>query len=128
MGRRLRVAALSLSGITLAFIAAATVRTAWHHLARAGQPQEIRITLTDTTLDPAVILLRPGSVRFAVLNAGRAARAFTVRGRGILAQSPDLPPNGTANLEVTFTTQGTYTLLGGRPGTESPTSSLTVRP
>ncbi|HLW61376.1 MAG TPA: cupredoxin domain-containing protein [bacterium] len=124
----MRVAALGLSAITLLFIAAATTHTLWRRLTRAVKPEEIRITLTDTTLDPAVILLHPGSVRFAILNAGREDHTFTVQGMGVVAQVADLPPEGTGSLDVTFSKPGTYRLLGGRPGTDSPASSLTVRP
>ncbi|HKV43628.1 MAG TPA: hypothetical protein VJT32_02955, partial [bacterium] len=68
------------------------------------------------------------SVRFAILNAGREDHAFTVQGMGVMAQIAALPPQGTGSLDVTFTKPGTYRLLGGRPGTDSPASRLTVRP
>ena len=122
------MARFGFSVFCLALLAAAASHDVWHHQARAGAPLVIHMTLTDAALDPAVVVLPKGPVRFAVQNAGRGSRIFAVKGNGILAETPDLSPGDSAILEVTFTRPGTYALLAGRPENNLMSSSLTITP
>ena len=126
-GRRFGVAALGLFAVGLALLAA-TGQGLWHREVRAGGPQVIHMTLTDAALDPAIVVLRRGIVRFAVRNAGHNSRNFAVEGNGILAESADLPPGGSAVVEVPFTRPGTYALLAGRAEANPKRSTLTIIP
>lgn len=98
-------------------------------LVQAGQPTVIPVTLTETTLDPAVIVLRPGAVRFAVRNASAVPLRFSVRGLESVAQTGALPPGAQTQLDVTFAHPGTYVMTGGTPdaASDAPRGTLTVR-
>ncbi len=124
-GARLGVAAMLAVAVGLGV---GESRGLLRQLVTAGQPQVIPVILTDTTLDPAVVVLRPGPARFAVRNTGPTTLRFSVRGAHSAAQTPDLPPGARAQLDVTFTRPGTYTLSAARPGAEGrATGTLTVR-
>jgi hypothetical protein len=99
-------------------------------LVHAGQPQVIPVMLTATTLDPAVIVLRPGAVRFAVRNAGSVPLRFSVRGPATAAETDALPPGAEVRLDVTFAHPGTYVITEGTQGAAAdvPSGILTVRP
>ena len=60
--------------------------------------------------------------------AGHDRRTFAVEGNGILAESADLPPGGSAVVEVGFTRPGTYALLARRPEANPKRSDLTIIP
>jgi len=126
-GRRIGAAVLGLSAFGLALLAAAG-HGVWHRGVRESRPRVIHMTLTDTALDPALVVLRPGIVRFDVRNAGHDRRTFAVEGNGILAESADLPPGGSAVVEVGFTRPGTYALLARRPEANPKRSDLTIIP
>jgi uncharacterized cupredoxin-like copper-binding protein len=124
-----RLIILGLLVAVLAFIAVTTEHSILKRLARAGQPQTISVTLTPTTLDPAVILLLgPEPVRFIVHNAGDAPQRFNVQGPSVAARTDELGPGAEATLEVTFAHPGTYILSAGTTGVDAPTGTLTVRP
>jgi hypothetical protein len=124
-----RLAVLGMLATALGLAVAGASHGVLRRLLRAGQPEVIPVTLTGSTLDPAVIVLRPGPVRFLVRNAGPVALRFSVRGPAAVARTGELPPGGAARLDVRFAHPGTYTLVGGAPGgTGAPTGTLTVRP
>ena len=118
---------LGLSAFGLALLATAG-HGVWHRGARESRPRVIHMTLTDAALDPAIVVLRLGIVRFAVRNAGHDRRTFAVEGNGILAASADLPPGGSVVVEVPFTRPGTYALVARRPEADPKRSDLTIIP
>ena len=98
----------------LALAALAAGRGFWKPPVRAAVPEQIDVTLGTTVIDPAVMLLLPGPVRFVVRNASGAPRVFRVTGPGVAAATGVLEDGGTATLEVTFTRPGTYAASDGR--------------
>lgn len=82
--------------------------------ARAAEPEQIDVTLGTDVIDPALILLLPGPVRFAVRNASGTSRVFSVTGRGVDAATGVLEDGSTGALEVTFAWPGTYAASDGR--------------
>ncbi len=126
-GRRFGAVVLGLSAFGLALLAAAG-QGVWHRGARESRPRVIHMTLTDAALDPAIVILRRGTVRFAVRNAGHDRRTFAVEGNGIQAESADLPPGGSTVIEVPFTRPGTYALLALHREANPKRSNLTIIP
>ena len=124
--RRIGAAVLGLSAFGL--LLAAAGHGVWHRVVREGKPRVIHMTLTDAALDPAIVVLRRGIVRFDVRNAGHDRRTFAVEGNGILAESADLPPGGSTVVEVPFSQAGAYALLARRPEANPKRSDLTIIP
>jgi len=123
-----RLAVFGMLAVALGLAVVGAAHGILKHLARAGSPRVIPVTLTPTTLDPAVILLlQPGSIRFVVRNAGDTPQRFTVHGLSVAAETDELPPGAEARLEVTFAHPGTYTLSGGAHGADAPTGTLTIQ-
>lgn len=98
----------------LALAALAAGRGFWKPPARAAEPQQIDVTLGTNVIDPAVMLLLPGPVRFAVRNTSGAPRVFRVTGPGVDAATGLLDDGGAGTLEVTFMRPGTYAASDGR--------------
>lgn len=73
------------------------------------------MTLVDGALDPSVVLLEPGAVRFAVQNDGTGPRRFVIQGPDTLAHTDDLAPGVSASLDVTLTETGRYRLQAVSP-------------
>lgn len=82
--------------------------------ARAAQPQRIEVVLGADVIDPAVMLLLPGTVHFMVRNASGAPRAFSIEGHGVHADTGMIGTGGTETLDVTFDRPGTYIISDGR--------------
>jgi len=89
-------------------------RGLWKPSARGEEPQQIDVVLRADVVDPAVMLLLPGRVRFVVHNASGAPRVFRVTGPGVTAATAELPNGQTAELDVTFALPGTYVAGDGR--------------
>jgi hypothetical protein len=98
----------------LGLAALAAERGFWKPSARAAEPQQIDVILGTDVIDPAVMLLLPGPVRFVVRNASGAPRVFRVIGPGVHAATGLLEDDGTGTLEVTFARPGTYAASDGR--------------
>lgn len=98
----------------LGLAAVAAGRGFWKPPERAVEPQRIDVTLGTNVIDPAVMLLLPGSVRFVVRNASGAPRVFRVTGPGVSAATGPLEDGTTGTLDVTFTRPGTYAASDGR--------------
>ena len=81
---------------------------------RAAEPQHIEVTLGAGVIDPAVMLLLPGRVRFVVRNSSGASRVFRITGPGLNAATAAVDSDATGTLEVTFSRPGTYTASDGR--------------
>ncbi|HLJ59998.1 MAG TPA: cupredoxin domain-containing protein [bacterium] len=88
---------------------------AWRPPGSPPQPRLIRMSLVDGALDPSVVLLEPGTVRFEVQNDGTAPRRFVVQGPDTLAHTEDLAPGASASLDVTLTETGRYRLQAVSP-------------
>jgi len=110
---RSALAGILCAGI-LVLAALAAGRGLWKPPARAAEPQQINVTLGADVIDPAVMLLLPGSVRFVVRNASGTPRVFHVTGPGVAAATGVVDGGGTGILDVTFTRPGTYTASDGR--------------
>jgi hypothetical protein len=109
------LAAVVCAGVfALALLAAG--RGVWKPPVRAAEPQRIAVTLRNDVIDPAVMLLLPGSVRFVVRNDSGARRVFTVTGPDLHAATAALDDGETATLNVTFTRPGAYVAADGRGG------------
>lgn len=113
-----RVLRSVLAGILCAGIlvlaALAAGRGLWKPPARAAEPRQIDVTLGADVIDPAVMLLLPGSVRLVVRNASGTPRVFHVTGPGVAASTGVLEDGGTGTLDVTFARPGTYIAGDGR--------------
>lgn len=81
---------------------------------RAAEPQRIDVTLGTSVIDPAVMLLLPGPVRFVVRNASGVSRVFKITGPGLSAATEVVDNDAAGALDVTFTRPGTYTASDGR--------------
>ena len=81
---------------------------------RAAEPRRIEVTLGAGVIDPAVMLLLPGPVRFVVRNVSGVSRVFKITGRGLSAATGVVDNNATGTLDVTFERPGTYTASDGR--------------
>lgn len=82
--------------------------------ARGEEPQKIDVVLRADVIDPAVMLLLPGRVRFVVRNTSGVPRVFRVTGPGVAAATPALRSGETTSLEVTFAEPGSYVAGDGR--------------
>jgi hypothetical protein len=89
-------------------------RGLWKPSARGERPQQINVVLRADVIDPAVMLLLPGPVRFVIRNTSGEARVFRVTGPGVAAATPALGNGETASLEVIFARPGTYVAGDGR--------------
>jgi hypothetical protein len=98
----------------LGLAALAAERGIWKRPVRAAEPQRIDVTLGTDVIDPAVMLLLPGTVRFVVRNVSGGARVFSVTGPGLAAATRALDDGETAILEVTFSKPGSYAAGDGR--------------
>jgi len=101
----------------LGLAALAAGRGFWKPPARAAQPEQIDVTLGTSVIDPAVMLLLPGPVRFTVRNASGAPRVFRVTGSGVAAATGRLEDGESGTLEITFARPGTYVASDGRDHT-----------
>lgn len=99
--------------------ALAAGRGVWKPPVRAAEPQQIEITLGTDVIDPAVMLLLPGSIRFVVRNASGEPRALTITGPGIEASTGLLENGRTGTLDVTFSQPGAYVADDGHAAAES---------
>jgi hypothetical protein len=91
-------------------------RGLWKPPVRVAEPQKIIVTLSKDVLDPAVMLLLPGAVRFVVRNDSGTPRVFSVTGPGLRAATGVLENGATGTLTVTFSTPGRYVAGSGRNG------------
>jgi hypothetical protein len=89
-------------------------RGPWKAAASGDAPQQIDVILRTDVIDPAVMLLLPGRVRFVIRNASGAARVFRITGPGVAAATPTLDNGETAHLDVMFARPGTYVAGDGR--------------
>jgi hypothetical protein len=89
-------------------------RGLWKPSARGEEPARIDIVLSTDVIDPAVMVLLPGRVRFVVRNTSGAARVFRVSGPGVSASTAALRNGESASLDVTFARPGAYTAGDGR--------------
>jgi len=103
-----------LCGGVIALAVLAAGRGLWKPPVRAAEPQQIAVTLGTDVIDPAVMLLLPGSVRFVVRNVSGAPRVLTVTGPGLHAATRVLDDGETGTLNVTFTAPGAYVAGDGR--------------
>ena len=107
-----------LAGVLSAGIIALAVLAAGRGLmkppVRAAEPQPIDVTLGADVIDPALMLLLPGPVRFVVRNASGGPRVFNVIGPGLSAATGVLEDGATGTMDVTFARPGTYTASDGR--------------
>lgn len=94
--------------------ALAAGRGVWKPPVRAAESQRIEITLGADVIDPAVMLLLPGSVRFVVRNTSGVPRALTITGPGIETSTGVLRDGSSGTLDVTFLRPGTYLAGDGR--------------
>ena len=77
-------------------------------------PPQIDVVLRADVIDPAVMLLLPGRVRFVIRNTSGEPRVFRVSGPGVAAATTALKNGQTGNLDVTFVRPGTYVAGDGR--------------
>jgi hypothetical protein len=89
-------------------------RGLWKASARGEEPQQIDVVLRSDVIDPAVMLLLPGRVRFVIRNTSGAPRVFRVTGPGMAAATGALGNGETTSLEVTFAHPDTYVAGDGR--------------
>jgi hypothetical protein len=101
--------------VLIALVATGRMHAAWRPPGSPPQPRLIRMSLVDGALDPSVVLLEPGTVRFEVQNDGTAPRRFVVQGPDTLAHTDDLAPGASASLDVTLTETGRYRLQAVSP-------------
>lgn len=102
---------------------------ALRHTALSGAPVPVvHVRLSPAALDPAVVLLRPGPVRFAIRNTAEEPIRFRIDGPGVHATTDALAPGSLHTLEVTLTRPGTYTLEETPRGGAPLTGVLAVRP
>src|SRR5579883_1345374 len=76
----------------------------------------------------AILLLRPGPVRFAIRNTTDVPLRFRIQGPGVAAGTAPLPPGSLSTLVVTFSRPGTYTLSEVPNEGASLTGVLAVQP
>ena len=93
--------------------------------ARGEAPQQIDVVLRADVIDPAVMLLLPGRVRFVIRNTSGEPRVFRVSGPGVAAATAALKNGQTGRLDVTFVRPGTYVAGDGRDRTAE--GSIRVR-
>ena len=107
-----------LAGVLCAGILSLAAITAgrgfWKPPVRAAEPRRIEVTLGTNVIDPAVMLLLPGRVRFVVRNASGAPRVFSVTGPGLRAETNIVDDGAAGTLDVTFMRPGTYAASDGR--------------
>jgi hypothetical protein len=108
------IAVVSIVSVLLALIATGHAPGGRHEPA-PRQPRLIRMTLIDAGLDPSVVLLEPGAVRFEVDNEGTGLRRFVIQGPGTFAHTDDLAPGASASLDVSLTETGRYHLQAVSP-------------
>lgn len=101
--------------VLLALVTTGRMHGAWRPPGSPPQPRLVRMSLVDGALDPSVVLLEPGAVRFEVHNDGTAPRRFAVQGPDTLAHTDDLAPGASASLDVTLTETGRYRLQAVSP-------------
>jgi hypothetical protein len=82
--------------------------------AHGAAPQQIDVVLRADVIDPAVMLLFPGRVRFVIRNISGEPRVFRVSGPGVAAATAALANGHTGSLDVTFARPGTYVAGDGR--------------
>jgi hypothetical protein len=103
----------------------AAERGLWKAAASGDTPQQIDVVLRGDVIDPSVMLLLPGRVRFVIRNTSGAARVFSITGPGVAAATPAFDNGETAHLDVTFARPGTYVAGDGRDRTAE--GSIQVR-
>jgi len=108
-------AAVLLVSVLVALVATGRMHGAWRSPGSPPQPRLVRMSLVDGALDPSVVLLEPGVVRFEVQNDGTAPRRFVVQGPDTLAHTEDLAPGASASLNVTLKETGRYRLQSVSP-------------
>jgi hypothetical protein len=92
----------------------AAERGLWKASASVEEPHQIAVVLRSDVIDPAVMLLLPGRVRFLVRNGSGAPRVFRVSGPGMAAATVRLRNGETGSLDVVFAQPGTYLAGDGR--------------
>jgi hypothetical protein len=98
----------------LGLAAVAAERGVFRPPVRAAEPERIAVALGPGVIDPPVMLLLPGPVRFVVRNTSDAPRAFSIDGPGVHAETGPIDAGGTRTLDVTFDHPGTYVTSDGR--------------
>lgn len=109
----------------LGLAALAAGRGFWKSPASGAQPPQIDVILRADVIDPAVVLLLPGPVRFVIRNMSGVSRVFRITGPGVAAASGALTDGQTGRLDVTFVLPGTYVAGDGRDRAEE--GSIRVR-
>ncbi len=121
----------ALLGAVVAILLLSALGT-WRALRRPpplpAQAPLVQVTLSATALDPALVLLRPGPVRFAIRNTTDVPLRFRIQGPGVAAGTAPLPPGSLSTLVVTFSRPGTYTLSEVPNEGASLTGVLAVQP
>jgi hypothetical protein len=82
--------------------------------AHGEAPHQINVVLRADVIDPAVMLLLPGRVRFVIRNTSGEPRVFRVSGPGVAAATVALENGQTGSLDVTFARPGMYVAGDGR--------------
>ncbi len=126
-GRRARallagggIAALTLLALLVTLIdATGTGHGLRMPLGRPRRPLVIDMRLVDGALDPSLVLMAPGAVRFSIRNDGSSPRRFIIAGSGMRAETDELAPGAIATLDVTLATPGHYTLEAASPSDEA---------
>jgi hypothetical protein len=93
--------------------------------AHGETPQRIDVVLRADVIDPVVMLLLPGRVRFVIRNISGEPRVFRVSGPGVAAATGPLKNGRTGTLDVTFARPGTFVAGDGRNRTAE--GSIRVR-
>lgn len=113
----------------VAFVASGHTPGRWGPAPPVQPLRVIRTDLLDDALDPSVVVLDPGPVRFEITNDGPDAQRFVVHGPGTFARTAELPAGGTATLDVTVADAGAYQLEAVSPsGSVISRGTLEVRP
>ncbi len=100
---------------TVAVVASGHTSPFWIPSAPAQPLRVIETHLVDNGLDPSVVVLDPGPVRFEITNDSQDPQRFVVHGPGTFARTAELPAGGTATLDVTLAETGDYQLESVTP-------------
>jgi hypothetical protein len=100
---------------TVAVVASGHTSPFWNSPAPVQPLRIIQTHLVDDALDPSVVVLDPGPVRFEITNDSQDAQRFVVHGPGTFARTAALPAGGTATLDVTLGDAGAYELESVSP-------------
>ena len=108
-------AATSALALIIALVGIVGLSVAGSSTGGAGaQATEVAVTLSELKITPATLTAPAGKVTLAVTNSGSATHNLEIAALG--KKTPDIPPGGTATLDLGDVKEGTYEAVCLIPG------------